>query len=120
MVLLSGSTVLYSFGGVFWSGHKPGHSSLGPNSIKRTTESLPLPQLHFCKWLQVRGQDSDVVSPPFLLSYFSTIDWLRKWGNIADIKTAFSVRIDFKTKWFPWLLPFCPYLGIIVKRETFG
>ena len=74
----------------------------------------------YCKWLQVRGQASDVVSPPFLLSYFSTIDWLRKWGNIADIKTAFSVRIDFKTKWFPWLLPFCPYLGIIVKSETFG
>lgn len=58
-------------------------------------------------------QVSDVVNPPFLLCYFSTIDWLRKRGNIADIKKVFSVRVDFKTKWFLGCFHFAVILGVL-------
>lgn len=40
VVLFSGSTVPHSFGGVFWSGHKPGQSSLGSNNIKEPQNLL--------------------------------------------------------------------------------
>ena len=63
---------------------------------------------------------SDVVNPPFLLSYFSTIDWLRKWGNIADIKKVFSVRVDFKTKWFLGCFHFAIILRLLSNVKLLG
>lgn len=90
VVLSSGSIVLYSFGGVFWKGHKPEQSFLGPG-IKEPQHPFFHYSFIFANGFRSRRQGLWCSHPsfPFILLLYDRR--LRKWGNIADLRKLLSV-----------------------------